>query len=148
VTLEASLLGTAFPKERFHDHLRVDHGAVIIVPLDAMRRHHRDEHGFLGARLFDQDVAGFTTLAPYLIDARNRAATEVLKEELHNGKKRIAIFYGAAHLPDLEQRLIRDFNMARTKTKWIPAWDLSRVLWKKDPLETIRKMIRSFQQPS
>ncbi len=96
----------------------------------------------------DGGMAGFTTISPYLIDARNQAAMEVLQQELADGKTRIAIFYGAAHLPDFEQRLIRDFQMARTETRWLPAWDLARQIPKKDPLQMIINMFRSFQQNS
>ena len=34
-------------------------------------------------------------------------------------------FYGAAHLPDMEKRLAADFQMKRSGTKWLTAWDLS-----------------------
>ena len=41
------------------------------------------------------------TLDAILIGDRNEAAMKVLVRELANGKKRIGIFYGAAHMPEL-----------------------------------------------
>ena len=46
-----------------------------------------------------------------LITERNKAALKVLSDEIKNGKKKIAIFYGAGHLGDMEKRLIADFGM-------------------------------------
>lgn len=61
-----------------------------------------------------------------IITERNKKAFEVLDRELKNGKTKIAVFYGAGHLPDMEERLIRDFQMKRAdqETQWIPAWSL------------------------
>ena len=41
------------------------------------------------------------------------------------GKKIIAIFYGAAHMPDFDKRLKEDFGMKRTESEWITAWNLA-----------------------
>lgn len=59
-----------------------------------------------------------------LIEVRNQRALEVLREQLDQGNDRIAIFYGAGHLPDLAERLESDFGMRRVSTEWVPAWDL------------------------
>lgn len=61
-----------------------------------------------------------------LIVERNKAALVVLKEQLDKGDKRIAIYYGAAHLPDMERRLLKDFGMRRTNNTWLTAWDIER----------------------
>ena len=61
-----------------------------------------------------------------IINHRNAKCMEVLKEELANGKKKIAIFYGAGHLADMEKRLISDFQMNVGGQKWIPAWTLTK----------------------
>jgi hypothetical protein len=55
---------------------------------------------------------------------RNKACLEVLKQQLKVGKKKIAIFYGGAHLPDLDKRLRDDFGMKRTTSEWVKAWSL------------------------
>ncbi|MCA9143079.1 MAG: hypothetical protein H6821_04835 [Planctomycetaceae bacterium] len=60
-----------------------------------------------------------------IVTERNKAALRVLKQQLEAGHARIAIFYGAAHLPDMEERLTADFQLKRTGTKWLAAWNLS-----------------------
>ena len=61
-----------------------------------------------------------------IIGQRNRKALEVLRRELKNGKKRIGIFYGAGHLPDMEKRLAEGFGLYPNKKsiKWLTAWDM------------------------
>jgi hypothetical protein len=59
-----------------------------------------------------------------IITERNGRALEVLSREIEAGKKRIAIFYGAGHLPDFQRRLQGDFQMKRVKTRWLAAWSL------------------------
>ena len=61
-----------------------------------------------------------------IISDRNGAALRVLRREIRNGKKKIAIFYGAAHLPEFARSLEKDFQMKKTGTDWIIAWDLTR----------------------
>ena len=60
-----------------------------------------------------------------IVTERNKAALRILKEQLEAGHARTAIFYGAAHLPDMEERLAADFQLKRTGTKWLTAWNLS-----------------------
>ncbi len=59
-----------------------------------------------------------------LITERNKVALDVLAAEIDAGKKRLGIFYGAAHLADMETRLVERFKLKRKETKWIRAWDL------------------------
>ena len=61
-----------------------------------------------------------------IITDRNAAALKVLSRELKNGKKKIAIFYGAAHLPDFAKSLEKEFNLKHTGTDWVIAWDLTK----------------------
>ena len=63
-----------------------------------------------------------------LIGERNRKALEVMTREINEKRrKRIAIFYGAGHLPDFERRLTANHGMQRLdQVKWLTAWDLSR----------------------
>ena len=60
-----------------------------------------------------------------LITERNKMALKVLKEQLAAGKKNLAIFYGAGHLADMDQRLRRDFSMRPAEITWLTAWDLT-----------------------
>ncbi|MDB6075801.1 MAG: TraB family protein [Verrucomicrobiaceae bacterium] len=58
-----------------------------------------------------------------IVGERNRVALEVLDREIARGKRKIAIFYGAAHLPDMQKKLeARGF--IRGQTEWLKAWDL------------------------
>ncbi len=59
-----------------------------------------------------------------LITERNKRALEVLGNEIASGKKRLAIFYGAGHMPDMARRLMADFKLKPTSERWVTAWDL------------------------
>ncbi|MDZ4817822.1 MAG: hypothetical protein SGJ20_02495 [Planctomycetota bacterium] len=59
-----------------------------------------------------------------LIEGRNEAALAVLKKQIEAGKKKIGIFYGAGHMPDMEKRLLADFGLRPEGERWIEAWDL------------------------
>ena len=59
-----------------------------------------------------------------LVRDRNEKAMKVLREQLDGGKTTVAIFYGAAHLPDFAKRLQEDFGMKPEKIEWIPCWKL------------------------
>ena len=59
-----------------------------------------------------------------LITDRNAAALEVLQAQIARGRKKIAIFYGAAHMPDFDNRLRKDFGFQPRETVWLEAWDL------------------------
>lgn len=59
-----------------------------------------------------------------VIGARNQRAIDVLKSQLDGGAKRVAVFYGIAHMPDMEQRLIDQLDLVYLDTTWIDAWRL------------------------
>ena len=61
-----------------------------------------------------------------LLTERNTKAFQVMEQELKAGKKNLAIFYGAAHLLDMHQRLLRDYKASQTKIEWLDAWPLSK----------------------
>jgi hypothetical protein len=60
-----------------------------------------------------------------LLTERNKAAIKALKDQLALGKKNMGIFYGAAHMKDLESRLINDLGFKRTGVEYRIAWDLT-----------------------
>ena len=60
-----------------------------------------------------------------ILTTRNLQALKVLREQLDKGHKKLAIFYGAAHMPEMEELLITDFNFKPVKTDWVNAWDLT-----------------------
>jgi hypothetical protein len=59
-----------------------------------------------------------------LIAGRNQTALKVLRKELDAGKRKLAIFYGAAHMNDFVKRLDDDFGLQPVATRWITAWNL------------------------
>lgn len=59
-----------------------------------------------------------------VIGARNQRAIDVLREQLDAGASRIAIFYGAAHMPDMEERLLQQLDLVYLDTTWVDAWRL------------------------
>lgn len=65
------------------------------------------------------EAGGGTTL----VGERNRHALEVMAREVQNGRRKLAIFYGAAHLPDLETRLLA-LGFRRERIDYLKAWHL------------------------
>lgn len=59
-----------------------------------------------------------------LISERNKVALGVLREQIAAGKQKLAIFYGAGHMSDFEQRLGDDFGLVPVRTQWLIAWNL------------------------
>lgn len=59
-----------------------------------------------------------------LIGERNKRALEVLRQQMTAGKTKIAIFYGAGHMVDMQKRLADDFGMEPVSTRWLVAWDM------------------------
>lgn len=58
-----------------------------------------------------------------IIGERNNVAIKVLAEQLQLGRKKLAIFYGAAHLPDMEKKLLAA-GWKKTGIDWLKAWNL------------------------
>lgn len=93
-----------------------------------------EDRAFRLKRIMAQQFANMEgELAPFggpqgstIITERNKKALTVLARELEAGRKKVAIFYGAGHLADFEERLIDEFGMKRGKTKWLQAWSLAR----------------------
>jgi hypothetical protein len=70
-----------------------------------------------------QDILGEDSNSA-VIGARNQRAIDVLKSEIDAGAKRIGIFYGVAHMPDLEERLLDQLGLEYSATDWVDAWQL------------------------
>jgi hypothetical protein len=68
-----------------------------------------------------QDVLGEDS-GSAIIGARNQRAIDVLQREIAAGAKRIGIFYGVAHMPDLEERLLDQIGLVHEETSWVDAW--------------------------
>lgn len=67
------------------------------------------------------DSSGKSTL----LTERNRKAMEVLTKQLEAGKRNLGVFYGAAHLSDMDKRLVNEFMAVRGEVKWLDAWPLA-----------------------
>ena len=70
------------------------------------------------------EAAGLGGENSVILTERNKAAMKVLEETLKQKDKRtIAVYYGAAHMPDLEKRM-EALGFKPVATEWRLAWDL------------------------
>ena len=58
-----------------------------------------------------------------LINVRNQQALKVMGREFQRGRKRLAIFYGAGHMVDLESQL-KKLGFQPESVRYLKAWDL------------------------
>lgn len=72
----------------------------------------------------DDQVAGLAG-ENVIIGDRNAKCLEVLDREVAAGKKNLCIFYGAAHFPDMEKRLLAG-GWAKQESAWLTAWEIGR----------------------
>ena len=80
----------------------------------------------LARRLGDieREASGLDMLnGTVILTERNKAVTKALKQAIADGKKNIAIFYGAAHMVDLSDRLDL-MGFKPVSTTWHTAWDV------------------------
>ena len=61
-----------------------------------------------------------------IITARNNRVLKVLREQIEKGHKKFAIFYGAAHMQDMEKTLMDEFKLKPDQVNWIDAWNLTK----------------------
>jgi hypothetical protein len=60
-----------------------------------------------------------------IITDRNAKCMEVLDREIAKGEKKIGIFYGAAHFPDMEKRML-ERGFKRVRYQWLTAWNVAK----------------------
>ncbi len=60
-----------------------------------------------------------------IISERNKVAINVLKNQIKDGKKKLAIFYGAGHMPHMEEVLTKELGFTKSSEKWLVAWKLN-----------------------
>jgi hypothetical protein len=58
-----------------------------------------------------------------ILDGRNEKALAKLKEVVESGRKKVGIFYGAGHLPGMQQQLLKQ-GWKVTEESWLPAWTM------------------------
>ena len=66
-----------------------------------------------------------------IISERNKVAVDVLRKEIAAGRRRIAIFFGAGHMPDLQRRIGQEFSLVPVETRWLMAWNMKPTAKKK-----------------
>jgi hypothetical protein len=60
-----------------------------------------------------------------LVTERNKRCIQVLRKRLASGDKKLGIFYGAAHMPDMEKRL-GELGFQKLEEHWVTAWDIKK----------------------
>ena len=76
-----------------------------------------DSEELLEGRMLDDNNA--------IIHGRNDVALKKLKEVLADpSNKRVAVFYGAGHMPSMEPDLMEQWQAQPTSETWLPAWTM------------------------
>jgi hypothetical protein len=79
-----------------------------------------------------------------ILTERNKAAIKTLEQVLKDGKRDVAVFYGAAHMPDLSKRL-GEMGFEPIAVEWRRAWDLTIRADKPSEVETLMiDLVRSL----
>jgi hypothetical protein len=73
----------------------------------------------------DDQIGALVGSNSVIIADRNARCLEVLDEQVAAKHKQLAIFYGAAHFPDMEQRLL-ERGYAKVSQEWLTAWDIPK----------------------
>ncbi|MFD0892898.1 TraB/GumN family protein [Luteolibacter ambystomatis] len=73
----------------------------------------------------DDQIATFAGSNSVIIGDRNAKCIKVLDAQVEKGRKRLAIFYGAAHFPDMEKRLLEE-GYKKVSHEWLTAWDIPK----------------------
>jgi hypothetical protein len=60
-----------------------------------------------------------------IVTDRNAKCLEVMEQQLAAGHKKLGIFYGSAHFPDMEKTLMEQ-GWKRSGEEWLTAWDIPK----------------------
>jgi hypothetical protein len=123
------------------DDTEEDPLAMLFDPQRATKLKRQMARAFANPETLDGGLG--PTLGRMLVDDRNAAAMKEFQKQLVAGKKKIAIFYGAAHMPDFQERLQDDFGMRAVETRWVSAWDLKpgNMGPSADPIKLFKKLL-------
>ena len=66
-----------------------------------------------------------------ILTERNKELMRVLRDRLARGEKKIGVFYGGAHMPDVEQRIFAEIGLKRSGVRWERAWLIEKKPTKK-----------------
>jgi hypothetical protein len=104
-----------------------DLASVMVLMKILMQKDSADDLKRLIGKEFDQMESIMSGLesggGTVIIGERNRVALEVMEKEIAAGKKRLAIFYGAGHFPDMQKRLAA-MGFRKTGEEWLAAWSI------------------------
>jgi hypothetical protein len=72
-----------------------------------------------------------------VLSGRNGVVLKKLQEVLaHRKQRRIAVFYGGAHMPGIEASLLKDMNAKISGEEWLAAWTMPKANSTKQPADT------------
>lgn len=138
-TLILSIL-TDFMKQKNMNDIKIRNGQEV-KKIDVKKYEHENKAVYFKrimaesmSQMSENDLGA--TIGSILIDDRNAACMKVLKEQMNKNKNNIGIFYGAAHMPDFEKRLVQ-MGFTKQDTNWLKAWDIRP----KNPNEILLKLI-------
>jgi hypothetical protein len=125
-----SFLGLLFKAMDVQNQLDSSGGPGLVKLLEILvRQDSADDLKRMIGREFDSVenlIAGLEAgEGTVIITERNRIALEKLQAEIKRGQKRLAIFYGAAHLPSMEKELLK-LGYTKMKTEWVKAWAMPK----------------------
>jgi hypothetical protein len=80
-----------------------------------------------------------------ILTERNKTVVAALQDALANRKKKIAIFYGAAHMPDLSKQ-IEAMGFKPVDTKWTEAWDVKIRPTEPSAFQKLQERMKQAQQ--
>jgi hypothetical protein len=104
-----------------------DLASVMVLMQILMKKDGADDLKRLIGREFDQVESIMSGLeaggGTVIIGERNRVALEVMAAQIAVGKKRLAIFYGAGHFPDMQKRL-EAMGFKKSGEEWLAAWSV------------------------
>lgn len=81
----------------------------------------------------DDQIAGLAGNNVIIAD-RNLKCLKILRKQVRKGRTNLGIFYGAAHFPDMEKRLLEK-GYRKTGQEWMTAWDVPKPAKKEKPAE-------------
>jgi hypothetical protein len=90
--------------------LRGTHARIKRTLAEALATAAAEPRRMIGADLYD-----------LLIVKRNAVVVERLRTRPESARS-VAVFYGAAHLADLEEQLVEAFGLVRAGSRWLDAW--------------------------
>jgi hypothetical protein len=98
--------------------------ARTATPAERIRLLRRANSRLMAITSQPPDGATYPPGMQVLVGARNDKVIKVLAQQMAEGKKTLAVFYGAAHMVDLEHRLFQ-MGFKRQSVVWQTAWTVA-----------------------